>query len=519
MTTARAAWLLVLCAFSPLARAQTDPWVGTWSNEAVRLELRPAASGYEGSLEVSGRAYPVQVARQGTGLTGGFQVDAARFTLSLQREGELLVMRSDGNEHRLRRAAPPAAQGPVAPWRWESVALPGPLAEQSAMAARARPTLRADASALLRATLAQIQLAFGAPARVAGALVDVEGREGQLLFESRYQGVPVRGLVAVRSAGGEGPHEVAVGWARREALAGVWGGLLQALSGGGAAAPQPAQTVEWLPVAQFPDGSGQVRVPRGWTVTFAQKGAVDANGPQGWISLGAARTVTTRASALQQQQQFGMTPPLVADYTDPARVMVDLIPCENAWAERSGSAWRTESCRVIEQAPTEYPQGKAAYVHTEAVSLNAQTNERTPVRALTLVVIAPVSHDSFMYYTSAVGAPADKWSASLPVLLECWRSWQVSQQELQRRLDQAAQTMREINEIMRGTVAERQHSYDNVNKAWNHALRGDWPIEDTQDGRRADVENDHLRPTLDALNREAGYERYREVPIRELVPR
>lgn len=513
MPSARAFACLLLLSAPALAQ---DAWSGAWASDAVRLELQAADGGYQGALTVSGQRYPVTAAREGAGLRGSFAVQGARFEWTAQRAGDLLVLRSDGNEHRLRRVSAPAQAG----WRWEPLTLPHSLAQTGAAAARAAPEGRSDAPALLRGALSELERAFGAPARPAGALCDAEGREGQLLFESRQQGAPVRGVVVVRSAGPSGPHEVAVGWAPAAQFAGAWAGLLQALGRAGQEPAQAAPAVEWQPVTQFPDGSGQIRVPRGWQVTFAQKGAVDANGPQGWLSLGAARTVTTPQAAAQQQQMFGMTPPLVAAYTNPAQVLLDMVPSENAWAARTNAQWRTESLRVLEQSPTEYPQGQAAYVHTEGVTLDTHTGKRVTVRGLTLVIVAPVSAESFMYYTSGVGAPAEQWASSLPVLLEVWRSWQVSQQELQRRLDKAAATMREIHAIIRGASAERLRAYEDVNKAWNHVLRGDWPIEDREaGGARQNVDTEHLRPTLEALNREAGYERWREVPLRELVPR
>lgn len=490
---------LIVCA---PARAQGEPWSGTWESDAVRLELGAGPSGYGGALAVGGQTYPVQAALEAGRLRGAFGAGEARYGFVAELEGDVLRLVSDGHEHRLRR---------VGRWTWEALTLPPELGQAGAAAARAAPAVALRAPELLRATLQQLGLALGAAPRPVSALCDAEGREGQLLFEGRVQGAPVRGVVLARTGAEGGPAEVQVAWTRAEAFAGASGALLQALRGQGAA---PAAKVEWQPVWRFPDGSGQVRLPAGWQATFAQKGAIDASGPEGSLSLGAARTVMIPAAAAQMFAR----PPLVAAYTTPAQVLVDLLPSENAWAQQANARYRTESLRVLEQAPTEYPQGQAAYLHTEAVILDTTSGQRTSWRGLTLVVIAPVSNDSFMYYTSLVTAPADRWARSLPVLLEIWRSWQVSQEELNRRLNQAAATMREITQIMQGVNADRQRSYDATNRAFGHLLRGDWPIEDTTGGQpRAAIDDQARKPLLEELNREAGYERWREVPLRDLV--
>lgn len=477
---------------SAVQAQDVGPFLGGWEGDGVTLELSAAPPAVAGTLLVGGQTYPLTATPQGTGLVGGFEVAGTRYPVTITLQAGELLLTSDGNARRLRRiGGAPQAQGP---WTWET--LPAPA---GAFASRARPA-GAPAQTLLAQALDELARAFGARPRVVGAFVDAQGAEGQALFEGTQAGQPVRGLIVIQGGAGAA---VLVGWAPAASFAQALPGLSRTLL------PRPAAPVE-LQVQRFPDGSGQIALPAGWNASFARKGAIDANGPQGWLSFGAARTVFTPEGAAGWYAR----PPLVAPYTNPLQAMQDMIPQDNAYARQSGG-WVTEEWKAIEQSPTEYPGGQAAFIHGEGTIAHPD-GRRMRVRNLTLVVIAPIDASQWMYYISQIGSTAEQWPASLPVLMQIWATWKVSDQELRGRLDKARETLREIGELMRGTADERAKSFADTNAAWSHALRGDWPVEDRETGRRADVDLQRLQPSIDALNRAAGYERYREVPLREL---
>lgn len=486
-----------------VARAQdVGPFLGGWEGDGVRLELSAAPPAVAGTLEVAGQRYPISARPEGTGLTGGFEVAGARYAVTITLQAGELLLTSDGNARRLRRIGgaptPQAGQAQAGPWTWET--LPAPA---GAFASRARPAA-APARALLASALDELGRAFGARPRVVGAFVDAEGREGQAMFDGLQAGQPVRGMVVAQS--GPAGATVLVGWAPAASFAQALPGLSQTLQPKQA---QPVAPVE-LQVQRFPDGSGQIALPAGWNASFAQKGAIDANGPQGWLSFGAARTVFTPEGAAGWYAR----PPLVAPFTNPLQAMQDMIPQDNAYARQTGG-WVTEEWKAIETSPTDYPNGQAAFIHGEGTVAHPD-GRRMRVRNLTLVVIAPIDATQWMYYLSQIGAPAEQWAASLPLLMQVWATWKISDQEIKGRLDKARDTMREIGEIMRGTTEERSKSFADINAGWGHVFRGDWPVEDRESGRRADVDLPHLQPSIDALNRAAGYDRWREVPLREL---
>jgi len=96
-------------------------------------------------------------------------------------------------------------------------------------------------------------------------------------------------------------------------------------AGGPGTAPTPA--LNWREV-QFPDGSGSIRLPDGWKITFAEKGMVSAMGPHGVVERGVWIQAKTRASDAQQNAQYAMHglpplrwPGLLADPTDPVSAL------------------------------------------------------------------------------------------------------------------------------------------------------------------------------------------------------
>jgi hypothetical protein len=76
--------------------------------------------------------------------------------------------------------------------------------------------------------------------------------------------------------------------------------------------------------------------------------------------------------------------------------------------------------------------------------------------------------------------------------------------------------MRETGRILRAANASRQDAQDRSNRAWSHTIRGTWVYEDTATGRRYEVSHDDLRERLERMNWREGYERYREIPYRNL---
>lgn len=247
------------------------------------------------------------------------------------------------------------------------------------------------------------------------------------------------------------------------------------------------------PVA-LPDGSGRIYLPAGWHITSASQGAVEAEGPQGSVFLGFSTIVWTPQAVMFAR------PPLVAQYGPPAEVVRQLAP-----------QFGGRNFRLIDQKPQPWPGGQGAFVRYE---VDAPHKGRQ--QGLGLVLLRPLGDGTFMYYSSGVSAPTAHFKQDLPVLLQIWGHWKVADHVFQQRLAHAAQSMRETGEIIRGVNARRQAAQERSNAAWDHHIRGTWVYEDTETGERHEVPNDELQPRINALNRRAGYTRYREVPYHRL---
>ncbi|MDH4044752.1 MAG: hypothetical protein OEY20_12650 [Gemmatimonadota bacterium] len=98
----------------PLA-AHADPWVGTFSDGSLVLELQGGSGGeYSGSVAVGGQRFPVVVRGSGASLSGSFRSPDGEFPLTLQETGGRVVVSTGGATYTLQRGGTGAAANPLA---------------------------------------------------------------------------------------------------------------------------------------------------------------------------------------------------------------------------------------------------------------------------------------------------------------------------------------------------------------------------------------------------------------------
>jgi hypothetical protein len=270
-------------------------------------------------------------------------------------------------------------------------------------------------------------------------------------------------------------------------------------------APARGGAVALHPV-ELPDGSGTMQLPAGWRITGAIKGMVDAAGPQGVADLGLWCVVWTPQAAAQTFAR----PPVIASYGDPARAVQELLPQFSAGLRQSGQPgirW----IRLIEQTPTPWPNGKGAFLHFESA-----VDGKGRWQTVALVLMMPNGDGTWTYYTSSVSSPSAQFARNLPVLLQVWSHWKVADHVFQERLTHAMASMRETSRIIREANAYRQDAQDRSNRAWDLNIRGHWVYEDTETHERHEIDNAGVEKRVEALNRGAGYERYKVVPYHNL---
>lgn len=366
-----------------------------------------------------------------------------------------------------------------------------------------------SATALLAQAFKEVAGFFqGKPAAVCGFL-DASDQRAEAVFRATLGGRPVSGIAYAIVGGGTGtagfvfdsPQTVRQSLPRLAQLAG----------GGAGAASAPALTWRETP---FPDGSGSMRIPDGWVITFAHKGMAAAEGPHGAIERGVWTQAYTRAAMAQYMSSFpGMpAPTLVADPTDPLTVLQAQNAHVNAFGQQRGMPPRN-ILRVIEAVPAPpvpgYAQG--AYIDFEYETRGAR------FRAIQYLLVGNVNMDgSWLLYTTYVASRAESFAQNLPVLLEIWGSARTSQRVIHERLDNAMRSLREAGEIFRQTTDNRTRAQQRMHDKWTEVFRGTRIVEDTLTGDRQSVDVAYSKDIVRRLNEIEGPGRYREIPLWQL---
>ncbi len=90
--------------------AQGDPYVGTFGNDVLVLQLQAAQGGYRGVAVVQGQQFPVTARQTMNGLEGSYSAQGTTYPWTAVLQGDLLVMYIDGQTLQLRRQAARAQQ-------------------------------------------------------------------------------------------------------------------------------------------------------------------------------------------------------------------------------------------------------------------------------------------------------------------------------------------------------------------------------------------------------------------------
>jgi hypothetical protein len=362
------------------------------------------------------------------------------------------------------------------------------------------------AIALMQQSLSEVRPFFG-QLSLLGALGDKKDQRLEFLFTATVRGSMVQGLGVATTEPGRGT----VGYAfdSPQAIAQTLPALLGLAGSGG---QDPTRGLNWQ-VRSFPDGSGQIELPDGWQITFAQKGMVSAAGPQGEIERGVASQVMSRAGAARLGAMARQLPMPVLDPTDPVSALAGVWAYGAAVSSQAGRPVpRITQVREATQVGIPMPGlSQAAYVDFEF--------ERGGgiYRTLALAIIGAMGPDGqWLFYQTYVAAPSRSFAQNLPVLVKIWNSALTARHVVQERLDNALANLKQAGEIWRQATQARQRSLERSHADWTEAIRGTRTILDTRTGDRANVDLNYARDIVRTLN-EGEPDRYREVPLRELL--
>src|SRR5258708_25745214 len=94
--------LLVFCL---TLSAQTADFAGDYQGEQIKLRLGGAGAGYTGVMELHGVSIPVTAKPSANGLDGKFRFENIDYTFQVRREGNAILLTSEGATRRLAAVA------------------------------------------------------------------------------------------------------------------------------------------------------------------------------------------------------------------------------------------------------------------------------------------------------------------------------------------------------------------------------------------------------------------------------
>ena len=185
--------------------------------------------------------------------------------------------------------------------------------------------------------------------------------------------------------------------------------------------------------ANFPDGTGSITVPKGWSIASAYRGSVDVRGPNGAaVILGLPYAVIDSRSSLTG---------LPAAAQSPIALTGDVGTALRQIMFKSGAQLTNLRAR---SAPQSFPGVPAYYVFYQ---WNAQGRSWTAIGYFTSIIYQ--GSDSWQLYTSAVVAPTAVFTRTAPTMLNMWRSWRPNGQ-----LPSAGSESAQVDKIIRDSNAQ-----------------------------------------------------------------
>ena len=364
-----------------------------------------------------------------------------------------------------------------------------------------------SATSLLAQSFKEVALFFQqGPEAVAGFRDGLDQR-AEVLFRAGLHGSPVGGIAYAVVGSGTGKSGFV--FDSPQTLGRTLPRLLQLSGDPGAVAPSD---LNWRDTP-FPDGSGWMRLPEGWTITFAQKGMASAQGPHGVIERGVWTPVYTRAAATQLPNTGGMPLSLpVFDPIDPITALQEHTVYLNMVNQRQGLAPR-QILRLVESAPASPVPGysQAAYIDYEYETAGKH------YRCLQFVMLGNVNPTgNWIFYTTYVASPAESFPRNLPVLIQIWGSSRTAQHVLQERINEAVQNLRAAGDICRQAGLDREKTQQKAHDKWTEVFRGTRILEDSLTGERNSVNLAWSADIVRKLNEAEGSDRYREIPLWQL---
>jgi hypothetical protein len=535
---------LLLSVTAPLAADKADQFPGHYKNDRMAVEIIATGSGgYRGTIRLGAQEFPFQARADGSRLQGTFDSQGYRYGFSASFQGDELNLVSGGKSYALKRQAlaPPnplaAAEDnanrlagtipkpkqPPADAAEPATGAAGKLAGYTVLAAQGagrtlfalKPGMRSAKEAVL-AALRDLKGVFDDKPAVSGAFGDANDKQCHGSFAAKLKGRAVKGFVAA-GIGANGAA-VTVVYAASDAPPSELAALIGAL-------PVPTKWVSH----QLPGGSGTIKLPPDWKITQSTAlGSVMASGPSNQIvGLGIGAEVVDPKSLIAPQARASGSM-LVAPFSDPATALRNLVPQLSLMSQRQGGP-PIKLERIISTSPAtaQIPNGRAAWL--TAAYLKGTGNAAFQVREVALLECYPVGPLAWGLYSSFASAPESTFEHDLPMMLQIAQSWKLNDAAVtdnsrkmisaqNRNFAAFEQSMKERSQAFDSymqSVRNNERVREKCNADFDEIIRGHRTVEDTSTGYRTEVDLGYSKEIVDKLNEKEGYNRYKEIPLRD----
>jgi hypothetical protein len=358
---------------------------------------------------------------------------------------------------------------------------------------------------------------FDAKPQVIAAYKDQQDTRGGASFTAKLNGQAMRGVIIVGTSADAAVISVVYDRADSDPRS-----LSLLAAGLPTATPEPQ-----FQQVNIPDGSGTVNIPTTWRMISGQRGMCTVRGPEGQeINLGIATSVVTPELAqYRRQMAANMGIPaqnmLVAAPDDPVKAWVDLLPQLSALCQEKGlppfQLIKVNGAKQVENSHN-WPSAFVDFV----LDVGPQ-NQCVRSRAIAMVICAPVGGGQWMLHFSQMTAPIAIFDREFPTMMQTWAGWQVSDIEIDRRMKEAADSIKAAGDILRRAREERaaheaqrarQQKEIDKNPDFDEALRGWRTVEDTLTGEKRTVDLGNVEIIVRELNEREGWPRYQDIPQR-----
>ncbi len=351
---------------------------------------------------------------------------------------------------------------------------------------------------------------FEGQPKVLSGIRDTEGREAEIMFRASRNNKPVVGIATAFVDPGTSQVVIQFGYVNQDQCSVSFPRLISHLHRPTAAKTR-SQNVNWR-WTQLPDGSGKIKLPDGWQLS-ANQGNVAAEGPQGKLSFGFWVPVRTPDDFMvQMTRQY----PIVAPFSDPVTAYQMIAPqyVRHSYLTQ-GMTPPEASFHVIESSSIQY-EGTMQTALILADEYYAYSNgQSSRMRNLLRVSVARTDATQWIFYFSVVGSPPETFAQNLPILWEIWQSWKTDDRVFQQRMNQAMRDLNEASRIFQEGMQAQSQAMDRALDNWSERMREYQYLRDTEWDQLYEVNLHQSQALADELNREAGYQRYQVIPLRE----